>query len=90
MKAIEILNHFINGYVIADNVCDIEIKRYCKVFGLKSVCNALGIKKLPSNIPDGRYLAYNKPWTRFDDSIIPADYTVEDIYGGELYLMRIE
>ena len=48
MKAIEILNHFINGYVIADNVCDIEIKRYGKVFGLKSVCNALGIN-VPSD-----------------------------------------
>lgn len=90
MGALEILDHFIEGNVIADNVADLTLESHNKVFSKKSMCVILDVKRLPKDIPDGRYLVYDKPWTTMQGNVIEPDFTVKTIYGGERYLMRIE
>lgn len=90
MEALKILEHFISGHVIADNVVPVTLESRNKFLSKKGLRIILDAKRLPANIPDGRYLIYDKPWEDWQGNVIPADYKVKTVYGGERYLMRIE
>lgn len=89
MKQYDILDLFITGELIHENVSKVEVNEYTE--SMKWLVGAIDDVKPGKDIPFGEYLVYYSPAELNDGSgCVKPDYTLHDEYDGEIYMIRID
>lgn len=85
MKIREILNNYMSGYFHHENTSNIKVGVGERVGWLLSLEESV-------ELPVGEYIVwYSKIYRYADDELaVTPEYTFKDVFGNELYLVRIE
>ena len=86
MKTRDLLELFISGSVIYENVTKVEVNEYTDLKWLVGAVDA----KVGEDVAYGQYLVYYMPIEESYSKPITPDYTLHDCDGGEIYLLRID
>ena len=86
MKTRDLLELFISGSVIYENVTKVEIDEYTDLKFLLGVVDA----KAGQDVTYGQYLVYYMPIEESYNKPVQPDYTLHDEDGTAIYLLRID
>ena len=86
MKTRDLLELFISGSVIYENVTEVEVNEDTDLKWLVGAVDA----KAGKDVTCGQYLVYYMPiWESYNKPVTP-DYTLHDEDGTDIYLLRID